>query len=133
MKRYIVWMVLYAAAQSTFAQTYHCQPTSKRHCDVVSCQAEGEGFQSSEVYLWEPKTRLLTACMGESCFAGYAQRLRKKPLKLWAVMRTTHPDRPVAAPAFDIFMDIDVDGLFRVLMGDAKDNTMVYGQCQINP
>jgi len=117
----------------THAQTYDCQPTHKLSCDHRTCQYESEGFQSSEVYLWDSTTQMLTACMGESCFEGVAQRLGQTPLKIWAALRTTHPDRQHAAPIFDVLMDIDADGTFRVLMGNAKHNTMVYGQCQANP
>lgn len=111
------------------AQTYTCPPTHKLWCDPTACHAESEGFQVSEVYLWDSKTQLLTACMGESCFEGQAHILQKSPLKLWAALRSTDPDRASAPPVFDVLLDIDTNQRFRVLMGDTQSNTLIYGQC----
>lgn len=129
-----LWMIICCSSSfAAAAQVYDCHPTHKWWCDRAACQPDTEGFQTSEVYLWDSHTRLMTACMGESCFEGKATRLNHAaPLKLWAALRTTHPDRQSAAPAFDVLLDIEPNGSFRVLMGDANHSTMVYGQCQID-
>lgn len=126
-------LFIFLISTDSHAQTYDCQPSHKWTCDHTICQPEHEGFQSSEVYLWDSTTQMLTACMGESCFEGVAQRLGQMPLKLWAALRTTHPDRQDAAPVFDVLMDMDADQRFRVLMGDAQSTTLIYGQCHIQP
>jgi len=132
--RISIWALsLLLISMPSIAQTYNCHPISKLQCDPTACQRDSEGFQASEVYVWDSKTQMLTACMGENCFEGKAKRLQPLPqLKLWAALYSTNPNRSSAPPVFDVLMEIDAQQRFRVLMGDTQFNTLVYGQCDVD-